>query len=588
MPKESKPKGTPEPKLAAPSASDLAAKLVAAVEQFADRHALAPLFPRAAKVIHDGVWGTQRLYENEVAVLDTPLLQRLRRIHQTGFTYLTYPSVTHIRFDHTLGVLYQTDRLARVLLDKYEEVGGPSKDLVTRETIRRLRVAALLHDCSHGPFSHTSEEFYSTLPEIQEYTGAHKGDFEGSSASEVLAHLIITSEPFKRFLNKLEESSNVPLDAGWISKLITGQLTRSEPLSGHLAQMLNGPFDGDKLDYIFRDGHYSGLPLGVDLDRLWLKTEIHTISAENVPKKAPALKEPMRRLVMARAGINSLEQIVSARMSLTASLYHHHKIRACDCMLKGIFLFCMENQIPLCNRRIETAADFLYFTDDAILNEAERNNDAYVREMVSNLVERRLLKRAIVFSMNSFERPGSEAETEEEKQSKDLNLVYELTGLRFDEQRELAKAIWEGAGKPGRKEEVWLDFPRGVKSKDLAATFVNVGSLDNPAFLTLEEFIPIEQWTKQYLQQKWRGHVFCKAEYVQKISRAAADVLGEKYKIKFTPFAWMLANLDPPSPRPPAPPPAPGAAPSEVPETPPSTRVPRSTGRQKSKSKRRS
>src|SRR5205823_5141741 len=112
-------------------------------------------------------------------------------------------------------------------------------------------------------------------------------------------------------------------------------------------------------------------PLGVDLDRLWLKTEIHVISPDNAPKKTPIFKQPMRRLVMARPGINSLEQIVSARMNLTASLYHHHKIRACDCMFKGVLLFCRENGIKLCGRKIETAADFLYLTDVDILSEAD-------------------------------------------------------------------------------------------------------------------------------------------------------------------------------------------------------------------------
>ena len=87
---------------------------------------------------------------------------------------------------------------------------------------------------------------------------------------------------------------------------------------------------------------------------------------------------------------------------------------------------------------------------------------------------------------------------------------HELIGTTLEEQRKLAVAIWDAAGKPGRKEEVWLDFPKGVKSKDLATTFVNVGRMDAPAFRTLKKFIPIEQWTKQYLLQKWRGHVFCK------------------------------------------------------------------------------
>ena len=199
-------------------------------------------------------------------------------------------------------------------------------------------------------------------------------------------------------------------------------------------------------------------------------------------------------------------------------------------------MYCRENGVELCGRRIESAADFLHFTDVGILSEADRATDANVQEMLSNILHRRLFKRALVVSMNSFERPGYEEDEAEEKER--YNLVYELIGTTLQEQRDLAVKIWEAAGKPGRKEEVWLDFPRGVKSKDLATTFVNVGHMDAPIFRTLEKFIPIEQWTKQYLLQKWRGHVFCKPEYVPKISPAARDVLGATYNIKFNEYAF--------------------------------------------------
>ncbi|MGB8029055.1 MAG: HD domain-containing protein [Terracidiphilus sp.] len=372
----------PEGNAKAAAPTQTSGKLEKAVAEFAEKFLGEPHFPRGSKVIHDAIWGTQSLHENEVAILDTPLLQRLRQIHQTGFTFLTFPSVTHTRFDHTLGVLYQADRMGRALLEKYEDLGD--KDIVDRQAIKRLRVAALLHDCSHGPFSHTSEDYYSTFPEFQEFVGSG-GKFEGASASEVLAYLILTSDAFRTFLGKLEAHTALGLDADWLAQMIMGQLKTS--MSGHYQQILNGPFDADKLDYIFRDGHYSGLPLGVDLDRLYLKTEIHVINEKNIPKKSPLFTGQMRRLVMARPGINSLEQIVAARMNLTASLYHHHKIRACDCMLKALFLFCRKNGERVCGRRIETAADFLHLTDFKLLGGVE-NEAGPVREMLSNLVNR--------------------------------------------------------------------------------------------------------------------------------------------------------------------------------------------------------
>ena len=309
-------------------------------------------------------------------------------------------------------------------------------------------------------------------------------------------------------------------------------------LNAHYTDVINGPFDADKLDYIFRDGHYSGLPLGIDLDRLWYSTEIHVIQ----PKDLKGVTEAMRRLVMARSGINSLEQIVAARMNLTSSLYHHHKVRACDCMFKGVLLHCIDNDIPLCGRKIETAADFLYMTDVGVLAEAGNHRDKVVVEMISNLVNRRLFKRALVIGMNTFERPGGDSEDDAKGK---YSLVHNLAFGTLREHRDLADKIWRAAGKPGRKEEVWVDFPREPKLKDLARTFVNVGRNDAPDFRILAHFVPLEQWGKQYVLQKWRGHVFCRPEHVERVSRAAVDVLTSEYRIGFNKLARILCNLDP-------------------------------------------
>ena len=284
-------------------------RLQTAIEQFADSHTGPPRFPRSNKVIHDAVWGTHLLHRHEVAFLDSPLLQRLRYVHQTSLSYLTYPSVTHSRFEHTLGVLYQTERLWRALSEKYIS----KQNFLPPSLNTKIRLAAVLHDCSHGIFSHTSEEIYRLFPEVEACVGAG-GCYEGMSPSEVLGYLILTSPPFERFFNELEKQAPVlefrPRD---IATLILAE--RLDKLQEYQTDIINGPFDADKLDYISRDGHYSGLPLGIDLDRLWYATEVQLIS----PAQVQQLEEDHLRLVIGRSGVNSLEQIVAARMNLTAS-----------------------------------------------------------------------------------------------------------------------------------------------------------------------------------------------------------------------------------------------------------------------------
>ena len=108
------------------------------------------------KIIHDSVWGTQVFEGWEVAIMDLPLLQRLRSIHQTSLAYLTFPTALHTRFDHSLGVCSGTKRLASRVLGL--KSGEKPHD--------ELTAAALLHDIGHGPFSHLSEETYAVKPDL--------------------------------------------------------------------------------------------------------------------------------------------------------------------------------------------------------------------------------------------------------------------------------------------------------------------------------------------------------------------------------------------------------------------------------------
>src|SRR5687768_237806 len=99
-------------------------------------------------VVADAVHGAIRLERNEWDAIDTPVYQRLRRIHQLALVYLVYPGASHTRFEHSLGVRAVADRLCVQL----EQFG------LTADERRVVRTAALVHDLGHGPFSHTSEQ----------------------------------------------------------------------------------------------------------------------------------------------------------------------------------------------------------------------------------------------------------------------------------------------------------------------------------------------------------------------------------------------------------------------------------------------
>ncbi len=487
---------------------------------------------RKSKVIHDGVWGTNRYKAHEIALINTPLIQRLRQIHQTAFTYFIYPSTKHTRFDHTLGVTAQVYNLYHALDRKFENSGDEKQQLLNDGILTALRLAAILHDCGHGPLSHTSEEIYGGYPEIkmlQQYE-----PFIEASPHEILSYLIIDSIKFKEVFSKIKEEYNLTVDYDLMKNSIVGYVGEDQLDDHYKIDILNGPFDADKLDYLFRDGHFSGLPLQIDLERLW-----HTLDINKADGR--------RRLTIDWGGVSSLEQITFSKMTLFPAVYHHHKVRACDCMLKGIIEYILANDIVIneieepkaLDINLSRAVNFLYLTDNDIfsLNGLYKDHEK-LHSLIHNLEYRRLLKRVVVISRD----------TVEDKESIDNYYKFseekaEIDGLDF--YRGLAKQIWEKAGTPGLHQELWVDCPKHPSFGEVSDTWVSPLG-EGQASMPLSDFFKAERYAAQYKLKKWRSHVFCKYDAIEKVAEATVDIFREKFGIEFKRLAFDLCHVTPP------------------------------------------
>ena len=166
-----------------------------------------PRESRDGKVIRDPIHGFIHLSDLETAVLDSPLVQRLRYIHQNGFAYLVYPSAQHTRLDHSIGVMKVVDDVATSLRnDQCRKNQSSDKAELDDRDLTELRLAALLHDTGHGFLSHMSEElierhWYDKFAAIR----SADARFSGSGAAELLSYFLITSHGFKSYLT---EASN--------------------------------------------------------------------------------------------------------------------------------------------------------------------------------------------------------------------------------------------------------------------------------------------------------------------------------------------------------------------------------------------
>ena len=288
------------------------------------------------EVVRDPLWNNIRLDPEVLAVVDTPAVQRLRYVRQLGHAFLVYPGATHSRFEHALGAYH----LARRALSQLEEAGdartGPAERV-------RLKLAALLHDVGHYPFSHALEE--AGLPHHEGLAARHL------TSGELAARLAALGVPAERLL-----------------PLIQGRA--SEPLAG----LVSGSLDVDKLDYLSRDSWMCGVPYGViDVDRLLTSL---TVAAGADGRPTLALHEK---------GLAALESLLFAKYQMYRNVYWHHAVRSATAMFKRLV------RRAIAAGRVQPEAVALA-TDDGFIHELlQRDTTGLAR----SLRERRLAKRAL-------------------------------------------------------------------------------------------------------------------------------------------------------------------------------------------------
>jgi len=221
-------------------------------------------------------------------VLDTPAVQRLRYVRQLGHAFLVYPGATHSRFEHALGAYHLTKSALTALAERRE------LELVPEEDRLAARLAALLHDIGHYPFSHALEE-------------------AGFLHHEELGVAKLSRGELGEVLNQL----GGPGLALRIGDLIRGR--SASPLGG----LISGSLDLDKIEYLSRDARMCGVPYGaVDVDRL--------LSSLTVVESGPGRWE----IGVHEKGISALESLLFAKYQMYRNVYWHHAVRSATCMFK--------------------------------------------------------------------------------------------------------------------------------------------------------------------------------------------------------------------------------------------------------------
>ncbi|HEY4130310.1 MAG TPA: HD domain-containing protein, partial [Gemmatimonadaceae bacterium] len=300
----------------------------------------------AIEIIRDPLWNNIRLDPLSFELIDTPAFQRLRYVRQLGLAFLVYPGATHSRFEHALGAYH----LARRTLNLFEELAD--YDAVGRDECAIIRVAALLHDIGHYPFSHALEEI-------------------GAMHHEEVARPLITDGEVANVLRR-ELGADAPEK---VMALIRGE--SASPLQG----LISGSIDLDKLDYLRRDAFMCGVSYGeIDVDRL-----INALTLVRDPESG----QPS--VGMVEKGLSALESLLFAKYQMYRNVYWHHAVRSATAMYKRLVTDALDTGTL-------DARTLAGFTDEGLLHTLESRAPS---ALLSALRGRRLYKRA-------FETPAAD------------------------------------------------------------------------------------------------------------------------------------------------------------------------------------
>ena len=227
--------------------------------------------------IHDFI----RVYDHELKIIDNPVFQRLRRIRQLSGAHLTYPAAQHTRFEHSLGVMHIASQAGEALREK---------GIIKQDDIEKLRLAGLLHDIGHGPFSHLFEE--------------------------IIQKKKISHEDFGKNIILKSAIGDTLSQNGYDKKTIT-KIAFGDSKFQYLNEIVSGALSADMMDYLLRDGYFTGAEHAkIDHKRLTQSLDVHK-----------------KKLALEKSALYSFESMMHSRYQMFKAVYFHKTVRAAEVML---------------------------------------------------------------------------------------------------------------------------------------------------------------------------------------------------------------------------------------------------------------
>jgi len=315
-----------------------------------------------AKIIKDPIHGYIKIYNHELKIVDSRPFQRLRRIRQLSLADYVYPGATHSRFIHSLGVAHVAEILTENIVSKLN-IDESEKE----RYIAMMRLAAMLHDIGHGPFSHIFEDYILYPRRI--------------THERIGAEIIRSNPELQEAFESIEKELNV--SANLIAKMLESTAPENWPLQNSLDTaseralfyVLKGAYSADIIDYLLRDSYFTGAGYGSNLD--WVRLAHFTSIEGDV-------------LVLDYRAREVLDQVLIARVYMFTTVYYHKKVRAIQKVAGDLLMKIGEAGILNYDEYINDPELYLELDDEFILSHPE------IRKLEE---ARNLLARKIPYKM---------------------------------------------------------------------------------------------------------------------------------------------------------------------------------------------